>query len=164
MHFTATTQSRFLKSKIGVGYKTHTSLTCITDGKDRFVLGCISYLFMSAFEHNCEGPVSNQVFPVELKLPNSLHEKIRNERVQMCERVQQVERDVRSRDTSAVPVNPISSMEKRCLHMWQEGRTYRWHTPEFLSTRNVKSHERRKTNKQLYVNKNNSDPLFSFND
>ncbi len=28
---------------------------------------------MSAFEHNGKGSVTNQVFPVELKLPNRLH-------------------------------------------------------------------------------------------
>lgn len=28
---------------------------------------------MSAFEHNSKGTVTNQVFPVELKLPNRLH-------------------------------------------------------------------------------------------
>lgn len=32
-----------------------------------------NYLFMSAFEHNCEGTMTNQVLPAELKLPNRLH-------------------------------------------------------------------------------------------
>lgn len=31
------------------------------------------YLLVSSFEHNSKGAVTNQVFPVELKLPNRLH-------------------------------------------------------------------------------------------
>lgn len=33
------------------------------------------YLFMSAFEHNCKGAVTNQILPAELKLPDWLHDQ-----------------------------------------------------------------------------------------
>lgn len=41
-------------------------------------VGTRIYLFMSAFEHNCKGAVTNQILPAELKLPDSLHDQ-RNE-------------------------------------------------------------------------------------
>lgn len=41
-------------------------------------VGARIYLFMSAFEHNCKGAVTNQILPAELKLPDSLHDQ-RNE-------------------------------------------------------------------------------------
>lgn len=37
-----------------------------------------NYLFVSAFEHNGEGTMTNQVFPVELKLANRLHGRCAN--------------------------------------------------------------------------------------
>lgn len=37
------------------------------------ILKQVSYLLMFPFEHNCKGTMANQVFSVELKLPNSLH-------------------------------------------------------------------------------------------
>lgn len=36
------------------------------------------YLFMSAFEHNGEGTVANQVLPAELKPPDGLHGSLVN--------------------------------------------------------------------------------------
>lgn len=42
------------------------------------LLGTMIYLFVSAFEHNCKGAVTNQIPPAELKLPDSLHDQ-RNE-------------------------------------------------------------------------------------
>lgn len=37
--------------------------------------GAMIYLFMSAFEHNCKGAVTNQILPAELKLPDWLHDQ-----------------------------------------------------------------------------------------
>lgn len=42
-------------------------------GGSEFVTAGGCYLFMSAFEHNSKGTMTNQVFPVELKLPDRLH-------------------------------------------------------------------------------------------
>lgn len=36
------------------------------------------YLFVSAFEHNGEGPMANQVLPAELKPPDRLHGSLVN--------------------------------------------------------------------------------------
>lgn len=47
-------------------------------GQAMVLLGAPIYLFMSAFEHNCKGAVTNQILPAELKLPDSLHDQ-RNE-------------------------------------------------------------------------------------
>lgn len=39
------------------------------------LLGAMIYLFVSAFEHNRKGAVTNQILPAELKLPDSLHDQ-----------------------------------------------------------------------------------------
>lgn len=33
----------------------------------------VHYLFVPAFEHNSKGPMADQIFPAELKLPHRLH-------------------------------------------------------------------------------------------
>lgn len=43
--------------------------------QDGVLLEALIYLFMSAFEHNCKGAVTNQILPAELKIPDSLHDQ-----------------------------------------------------------------------------------------
>lgn len=73
MHFTATCQSRFYNNN-KKNHK-HEYKQTKEGWRDVARRGAMIYLFMSAFEHNCKGAVTNQILPAELKLPDWLHDQ-----------------------------------------------------------------------------------------
>lgn len=111
MHFTATSQSRFFKGlKKGRIYSKYTRQWWRHN--IGFVSDCKNYLFMSAFEHNREGTVTNQVLPAELKLANRLHGSQKYKRVTVSEQVQEETRTVRRPCRRLIPLHwwkPLSS-------------------------------------------------------
>lgn len=69
------------------------------------------YLFMSAFEHNCEGAVTNQILPAELKPPDGLHDQ-RKQNKPYFQEYEPLNKTTMSHDISSSARNSISRLKK----------------------------------------------------
>lgn len=74
-------------------------------------MAAMIYLFMSAFEHNREGAVTNQILPAELKPPDRLHDQ-RQQNKHYFQEYQPLNKTTMPHDISLSAGNSISRVKK----------------------------------------------------